>query len=114
MANDGARNEGGEATTLPAPGAPRASGRSMGGLPGAWTACLLMGLIVLLVGATFRVGVEKNLAGTSTTEEWGRHLFGMGAALPRARFGIGGYVVDAPIEQPLQAAGVTADPALLA
>src|SRR5262249_37606553 len=67
-----------------------------------------------LVGATFRVGVEKNLAGTFTTEEWGRHLFGMGAALTRARFGIGGYVVDAPIEQTLQAAGGTADPALLA
>src|SRR4051812_11578500 len=114
MAKDRARTEGAEAIPMPAPETSRAPGRSKGGLPGAWTAPLLMGLIVLLMGATFRVGVAKNLPGTFTTEEWGRHLFGMGAALTRARFGIGGYVIDGPIEQTLQAAGITANPDMLA
>src|SRR5216683_6262662 len=67
-------------------------------------------LVVLLVGATFRAGVQKGLVGTIGLQEWGRYLFGIGAALTQSRWGIGGYVIDSPIEQKLQTEGLTDNP----
>ncbi len=67
-------------------------------------------LVVLLVGATFRAGVQKGLVGTIGLQEWGRYLFGIGAALTQSRWGIGGYVIDSPIEQKLQVEGLTDNP----
>src|SRR5262245_35472845 len=67
-------------------------------------------LALLLVVATFRVGVDKNLAGTFTSNEWGRYLFAMGAALTHLKGGPGGYVVDNVIENKLHMSGFTASP----
>ncbi|MFL5086090.1 MAG: hypothetical protein ACJ8FP_14845, partial [Xanthobacteraceae bacterium] len=68
---------------------------------------------MLLLGATFNAGVEKDLVGTFTSQGWGRYLFGIGAALTQSRFGIGGYVIDNPIEQKLQSEGLTDNPDIL-
>ena len=80
---------------------------------GNWATTALMVMVVLLWGATFRAGVEKNLVGTLNAQEWGRYLFAFGATLTQSRFGIGGYVIDGPIEQKLQSEGLTDNPEVL-
>jgi hypothetical protein len=70
-------------------------------------------LTVLLVIGIFRVGVDKNLVGTFTDNEWGRYLFAMGAALTQLKGGPGGYVIDNVIETKLGMGGLTAMPEVL-
>jgi hypothetical protein len=70
-------------------------------------------VILLLTIAIFRVGVDKHLRSTITANEWGRYLFAIGAALTHTKFGIGGFVIDDPIEQKLQIEGVTDNPKML-
>ena len=70
-------------------------------------------LSVLLVAATLRVTVDKNLVGTFDDHEWGRYLFAMGAALTQLRWGISGYVIDSYIEMELGVGGLTGTQSLL-
>jgi hypothetical protein len=70
-------------------------------------------VILLLTIAIFRVGVDKHLRSTITVNEWGRYLFAIGAALTHTKFGIGGFVIDDPIEQKLQIEGLTDNPKML-
>jgi len=72
-----------------------------------WASAAIIVVIALLVGSTFYIGVKKHLVGTIAGEEWGRYLFGIGAALTQSRFGISGFVIDNPIEQKLQTEGLT-------
>jgi hypothetical protein len=67
-------------------------------------------LTVLIVIATFRVGVDKNLVGTFTTHEWGRYFFSVGAALTQLKGGPGDYVIDNVIENKLSMGGFTESP----
>jgi hypothetical protein len=78
-----------------------------------WASVLQIALLVFLVVGLFRAGIEKNLVETITEQEWGRYLFGIGAALTYSRWHIGGYVVDQAIEQKLQSKGLTDDRRLL-
>src|SRR5712691_5817366 len=64
-------------------------------------------LIMFLLGATCQLGIEKRLVGSVGVHEWGRYLFGIGAALTQSRWGITGYVIDNTVEQKLQIRGLT-------
>jgi hypothetical protein len=75
--------------------------------------CVLILVTVLLWASAAWVGAQKNLVGTLTEQEWGRHLFGIGGALTHLKFGIGGYVVDHPIQEKLLSEGLTANSAIL-
>src|ERR1700730_4321972 len=68
--------------------------------------CGLILVTVLLWASAAWVGAQKNLVGTLTEQEWGRHLFGIGGALTHLKFGIGGYVVDERIERKLLSEGL--------
>ncbi len=74
---------------------------------------IAIALIIVGVAGLFQVGIKKNLVDTLTEQEWGRYLFGIGAALTASRWGIGGYVVDEAIEQKLQSRGLTGDRTIL-
>src|SRR5262245_40279262 len=78
-------------------------------------ATALVGVLLssLILIATFRVGIEKNLVGTFSDNEWGRYLFGMGAALTHMKGGPRGYIVDIAIETRLAEGGLTAVPSIL-
>jgi len=75
-----------------------------------WSRSVGVLLTALLLVATFRVGVDKNLVGTFTDNEWGRYLFGIGAALTHLKGGSSGYVIDNMIETKLSMGGFTASP----
>src|SRR5262245_14984988 len=78
-------------------------------------ATALVGVLLssLILIATFRVGVDKNLVGTFSDNEWGRYLFGMGAALTHMKGGPRGYIIDNAIENKLAEGGLTGVPAIL-
>jgi hypothetical protein len=66
--------------------------------------------LALLMAAIFRVGIEKNMVGTFSGNDWGRYLFALGATLTKFRLGTGGYVIDSAIEGQLMLGGLNADP----
>jgi hypothetical protein len=55
----------------------------------------------------FQIGVHKNLAGTLNGNEWSRYLYGIAAALTKAKTGVGGFVADDPISVALLRGGLT-------
>jgi hypothetical protein len=78
-----------------------------------WPSAVPIIVVVILWGATLSAGIAKNLVGTFNAHDWGRYLFAIGAALTHSKYGIGGYVIDVPIEQTLQSEGLTGQPQIL-
>ena len=67
-------------------------------------------LIALLFGAIVHVTAHKNMVGAFSGNEWGRYLFGIGAALTNLRWGIHGYVIDKVSEDALLRAASAGTP----
>ena len=95
------------------------SAPSEGSVPGrdskAWLAsCSAFAVALLLLGAMLWTLFEKNLVSTMTQQGWSRELYGIGAALTKLRFGIGGSAVDQRLLATLMRSGLTSelDPAL--
>lgn len=88
-------------------GSPAASGRDSK----PWLAsCSAFAVALLLLGAMLWTLFEKNLVSTMTQQGWSRQLYGIGAALTKLRFGIGGAAVDQRLLATLVRSGLTSEP----
>jgi hypothetical protein len=77
----------------------------------AWLAsCSAFAVALLLLGAMLWTLFEKNLVSTMTQQGWSRELYGIGAALTKLRFGIGGSAVDQRLLAALLRGGLTSEP----
>ena len=91
------------------------SAPSEGSAPGrdskVWLAsCSAFAVALLLLGAMLWTLFEKNLVSTMTQQGWSRELYGIGAALTKLRFGIGGAAVDQRLLATLLRSGLTSEP----
>jgi hypothetical protein len=94
-------------TSQSAPSEGSASGRDSK----AWLAsCSAFAVALLLLGAMLCTLFEKNLVSTMTQQGWSRELYGIGAALTKLRFGIGGAAVDQRLLATLMRSGLTSQP----
>jgi len=77
-------------------------------LPLGSVAGLIIG--VLSLSLSVHVVFEKKLVGTITPHEWGRYLFGLGAAITKSKYGIGGFVAEDYVELALMQGGLSDRP----